>query len=946
MEIKKKLTLCPYQNENNTKCLRIPRIQITDSENAIIACDTHKESQNQIFKISNYLSENDKKINEIFYCSKCCEKLKEDQIFFFCNRCNKFFCVNCENNYGHEHQLSERKFSNFWNKCIMHGKDYTKYCKTCFLSFCEDCDINSNKNHEIVNIIDIQEKNTKETDIIKNNLKIQDNCFKKVKKIINEVLGQMETELELKKTIFNNYLTNKTNGNSIVNFNEIFNEIVYPLNQSYIQKIDDLTKKNVFKEKLLALNYYNRMCSERKESDDNNNFNCDVGGQDNISRKRSNIPGQYINQQLYQTVINHNPIMRDSVDIIDVNNDGNCFYRVMSYFLHNNENQHSIIRKEIYDKASENQKNNPQKIEILENNSLSKTQYINKMKEDGFYAGDLEISIASKIFNINIATYRPASSTTLSFINYFSNDENYNRDLLILIYINNNHYKIAYYKNNDEKSQSKSNGEKKGIEKLKKEIRNKTESFKNNNNENNKLNNSSLNNLRNRVTPKNNTSSLKIDEKYQNYVFPILEKSVIYCMIRLSSGNLALGLSNGLIKIYDVDAICSINSNNYNGESEIDTLLTIDDFRGKRINYLHELKDKSLLCATYSKIHHIKLVDNDQDYEYIGTIDLTKSELPKRVIELGNEIIVSLGEKEYRNENIKRKKCLLKVFNRNFVSKSDENSFCLFSDNDSINSGNSNFEEFSKIYASNDEDSLKISNMNDKKYKNDENYKLYKNNENKDHIYICSIFPIDLNKEDNNDCLYQFIATSNRIFFNGENCVQLYGIMRNPDRHGFIFFIVKTFADISCSRMVDSICKINDKYIGIGLQKYEMNYDDGIALLNFKEQEIVKIISGLSIGLLKKSINNNNYIFFTTNKTKDLKINNELRLYHMKKEIIRNRDNIKDLSSKKDKLIFNINSGFTCLVELIPSNKNNKKNIYYIASYDKKFYVILINHYE
>ena len=916
--IKANLTLCPYKNENNTNCIAIPRIQLSESETAKITCNIHEESHSQNFEISNYLTKNKNNINELFYCSFCHMQLRED-LFFYCNNnvCKKFYCISCEKKVFHNHQLSKRSFSNFWNKCIIDSKDYTKYCKTCFISFCEDCDKHSHKKHVMV---DINIKNEKEINEIKNNLQIQVNYFEKVKKIMNECLDKIEKKLKLKKLILDNYSENKRNGNSIENLNEIS----VPLNQSYKQKIDDLTKSNNFKDKILALDYFYEMCSPKIDNNNKNN---------------NNYSQTYKNQKLYPTVINHRRINRDLVDIINVGDDGNCFYRAISYFLNNNENSYSSIREEIYQEALKNQRNNPQKLEIIENNQLSVTQYIDHIRKDGIFAGDLEISTAKELYNINIATYRPGTKNEFSFINFYCDGTNYNKDLLILIYINNNHYQLAYYKNKEEKkSESKSNEEIIGIQKLKKEIKNKSESsFINNNSINN------INNLRNKPTPKSKNSPKK-NEKYKN-AFELKEKSVINSMIRLSSGNLALGLSNGLIKIYDVDNICSMNNNYIDDEDEeMDTLLTIKDFKGKRINYLYELKDKTLLCATYSKIHHIKLINNDQEFEYIGTINLTLGELPKRNIELGKEIIVSLGEKEYKNENITRKKCLLKVFNRNSVSKSDENSFCLFSDKESINSVNSSFEEYSNIYASGEEDSLKLSDVNDKQFKNDINFNLYKNNENKDKIYLCSIFPIELEEGINNYSLYQFIATSNKLFYKGENCVKLYGIYKNPERNGFTFFIDKTFQNLSCSRMVDSICKINETYIGIGLQQYQMDCDDGIALFNYKEKEIEKTIKGLSIGLLKKSINNNNYIFFTTNKTKDLKTNNELRLFNRKND--KNKDN-ECLSKDKDKLIFSINSCFSCLVELIPSiDESNRKKIYYVASYDKKFYVISINNTE
>ena len=134
-------------------------------------------------------------------------------------------------------------------------------------------------------------------------------------------------------------------------------------------------------------------------------------------------------------------------------------------------------------------------------------------------------------------------------------------------------------------------------------------------------------------------------------------------MIRLSSGNLALGLSNGRIKIYDLNEICNNISKNED-EEERDSILTIEKFKGKRISYLYELKNKTLLCGTYSKIHHLLLKNNDRDFEYLGSIDISKRELPKKIIELGNDLIVSLGEKIFKNENIKRVKCFLKIFNK------------------------------------------------------------------------------------------------------------------------------------------------------------------------------------------------------------------------------------------------------------------------------------------
>ena len=135
--------------------------------------------------------------------------------------------------------------------------------------------------------------------------------------------------------------------------------------------------------------------------------------------------------------------------------------------------------------------------------------------------------------------------------------------------------------------------------------------------------------------------------------------------------------------------------------------------------------------------------------------------------------------------------------------------------------------------------------------------------------------------------------------------------------------------------MADSICKLNDNYIGIGLQKYDENNIDGIAVLDIREREIVNIIQGLSIGLLNNSLIKNKFIFFSTNQTREIKKANIIRLY--KKDDIF-KDNI---SKDKDKIILQITSTFNCLTEIIPF-KDKSQNLYYAVSSDKSLYIILL----
>ena len=954
--LKNNLSLCPHKN-----CARIPLINLRNNSSTIkISCNENNGPNTFNSDISNYLLENNN-LQKKLLCSFCSKTLKENEYFFYCDKCRIFLCNQCyQQNIFHEHPIVKRTLSNFWIKCKKHELPYNKYCKTCGISLCQKCLIEPHKAHIL---IDIEVKNKNQIEEIKQNLSIQQNYYEKVKKIIYNCLNQMESELELKRLILNNYLNNSNNGNSVENINNNFS----PLNQQFRQKIDNLNSednnKNSFEDKLLSLQYYynminnkqnNNNINERNNSNSRNNTFNDNNDNDNKYDNDNHI----INNKLYKTVMKYEVITTDLINIVNVEKDGNCFYRVISYFLYNNQNKYDEIRNKIKERAREMHRNNPQNLHLIEGLDLSQTNYLNNRMNNGDFAGDYEISIAHQLFNINIAAYRKTNNNTYSFMRFYNDDNNNNRNLLILIFVNNNHFQLGFYKKtekNNIKIKKETEGkmnENIGINKLKKEIENKSE-----------IKEKKINAPITSGKKSNNNSEQK-KKNYSNIIGKNVEisscseKNVITCMTRLSSGNLALGLSNGKIKIYNVNEICLIEGNYDDELEERNSLLTINDFRGKRISYLYELKDITLLCATYGKIHHVQLRNGDTEYDYIGSINLTAGELPKRIIELGNQLIVSLGEKKYRHENINRRKCIIKIFNKVDYSKKEseeDNSYCLFSDNSSIDSQSSNSEGWENVYSSALEDSFKnYKEKNEKNFKRDASIKLYKNDKNIDKLFMCSIFPINFDKNKNmGNNLFEFIATSNQIFYQGENYIQIYGVLRKQERHGFNFFIDKTIDNMPCSRLVDSICQLNKDYIGIGLQLDSQESINGIAVLNIKQREILTIIKGLSIGLLNTIIINRKFVFFTTNQTKDVKKCNELRLYKINNDIIdylyknkKKKDKANDimidyLDKNKDKLIFQYNSSFSCLVELNPSNYK-KRNIFYVISSNKKLFIIKI----
>ena len=77
-------------------------------------------------------------------------------------------------------------------------------------------------------------------------------------------------------------------------------------------------------------------------------------------------------------------------------------------------------------------------------------QYIDSIKIEGNYDGDLEFSIAYGIFNFNIAEYLIIRDDNhqiknLLFIKYLNNEQNENKNLIIFVNVNNNHFNLAYY---------------------------------------------------------------------------------------------------------------------------------------------------------------------------------------------------------------------------------------------------------------------------------------------------------------------------------------------------------------------------------------------------------------------------------------------------------------------------------------------------------------------
>lgn len=105
------------------------------------------------------------------------------------------------------------------------------------------------------------------------------------------------------------------------------------------------------------------------------------------------------------------------------------------------------MRREIYEEAVRRSANYPDITLNSEIDPMNLLDYISNIKNEVFYGGELEISIASELCNINIDTYREIHENNnligLSCMGYYDSSNNTERHLMILTNINGNHFRLA-----------------------------------------------------------------------------------------------------------------------------------------------------------------------------------------------------------------------------------------------------------------------------------------------------------------------------------------------------------------------------------------------------------------------------------------------------------------------------------------------------------------------
>ena len=176
---------------------------------------------------------------------------------------------------------------------------------------------------------------------------------------------------------------------------------------------------------------------------------------DNLKNNKSNV----INNDKFKNLMNKPiPINKDEFQTLEIVGDGNCFYRCLSFFLLSDDQYYKEIKneiikwidnnKELYlDFFGEDEKNN------ISKENLAEEEY-NYIKQKDSWGGYHTIEIACLVFNISIGIYTDNGNN--EYLRYsYSENSNKDAELMLLHYLNNNHFNLLYDKNIELNKQEK-----------------------------------------------------------------------------------------------------------------------------------------------------------------------------------------------------------------------------------------------------------------------------------------------------------------------------------------------------------------------------------------------------------------------------------------------------------------------------------------------------------
>ena len=239
-------------------------------------------------------------------------------------------------------------------------------------------------------------------------------------------------------------------------------EIRYPKpKRTHKEAFENINNKdyNPIKKKKNIKNKNKEVILIKKEQDERDNgiMTFDLNYIYNVLYKNSNNNKIQINKEDLQNQLYENNFF----DIIDITGDGNCFFRCISYFLYNTENQHYNIRLATYNYIKNNLtkfyeycyvENGIYYIDIEQGTQIKKyilDEYVENIKISRFFSGFIEMNAISIIYNRPLIVLDDKYFNNIySFFNkiaLFNNNENMTfnlEDIIFINYVNKNHYQL------------------------------------------------------------------------------------------------------------------------------------------------------------------------------------------------------------------------------------------------------------------------------------------------------------------------------------------------------------------------------------------------------------------------------------------------------------------------------------------------------------------------
>ena len=606
-----KYIFCPTGN-----CLNVPEINYTNNplKNEFhFKCVCQKNNNNNEMNLNEFLYKSSQ-----LNCHACMRKLIDGQIIY-CIECKVVFDVFCVENHhqttNHSHYIQLNK--NIFNYCLEHKTPLMFRCMNCKKSLCNNCNLPSHdeKGHELEQLKKFA-INKNDIDKITNTFMKQKIFFEKIKEINNNLIQTLENDIKIKERIINNYLTNKSDYNSIFNLKNI----CIQNNEKYEKLLEDtLLPKNAniksgnkeaeisnYINNYLSTLYYSLMIN--KEELINNSLISDlekkVMNLNPPNIKPNNIQINVNNQMLEENMNNYNNLensKKNSNSNISINPNNN----IANNIIPNNPNNYFPQVSALSNAST--QKN-------LNNQEFSKGNLEEKNKD----IIDQQNNSIKKPFNANIRKIRNINNLTSSIIKEKTDSPQAKR-----LGIKNNSPRNSRISRTISKISSKGKIGFKSIKKYKtisnkkikwkelSKIQIKTESNKS----------SDTQEIYSEESSKNGNRA----RKYSNY---------INNMIVLKSGNVAVSIREA-VEIYNLSNLNFSGVDCYYNNEIIQNnclLQRINLVKGRKISYVYELFDETLLCATYAKIFRIKLKNHDSTHEIMSYIKIETSELPTKIL--------------------------------------------------------------------------------------------------------------------------------------------------------------------------------------------------------------------------------------------------------------------------------------------------------------------------